>query len=416
MYFCEKALLRANAANSRITTASVNDISVRTLVQDNDIAVLVLTHPSVQKKMSLDLMTVRNLIYGVNDSVTVSQWLASLGDRTLPTTDGEPKVVAKSAKFNDLFLADYSAQKVHPGAGEGSEFPEDMLTDILITKTDVDYQLFYDHCLVTVNGLLHLTDASSRGVTIIDGGRSINHSNQNQVGLISFREVGKIQCFPITKDHLLNRDGKPLKDGFNIHMPEVDFENKIVMLSVGGFLHFDRYGFKLISDHTVRLEWYGLQFVDRYYRSKDLIDLSDFNRTINRNPNHGDALDLTQALSDESIIAYMELSQTFLITLEAPGFYYDRHPLEKTGLIGRYYSYERPQFPLQLENGLMPSYAAIKETAAYVVAVPDNYVRQYAYANRNVDGYSYVNSALRSHDPSFEGNGYLLEMGSESLI
>jgi hypothetical protein len=415
MYTCDKALLKQRGDNSRVLEAVVNTVKVRSILDENSIAILVLSHVDVDHQMSLDLTTVTDLIYGLRDDITVDEWLQVLGDTALPTVDTVPTRTAAVAKCNDLFIAGYHATKVHPGASVDSDFPDEELTDILVTKTDVDYQLFYDHCLVTVNGLLHLTDASTAGVTIIDGGRTVNYSNKHEISIISFRDIGKVACYPIKSENVYKRGGTALKNGFNINLPGVDLNNKVIMVSLGGYLHFANHCYKMIGDNTINIEWYKLLFEERYFNSDSLIDLDAFNKTLVRNPNHGDTLDMFQAMSDESIMAYLTLSQTFIITLDASNFYFERHPLERTGLFGRYYTYERPDFPLQLESGLLPAYVAVPETEAYVIAIPDNYVRRYVSETKKPSDDGYFSGALYSSHPTREGDGYLLELGTEFL-
>lgn len=415
MYTCVRALLRLRGDNQRLTEANVGEAKVRTLLNENSVAILVLTNPAVTHELSLDLTTVTDLIFSVAADITVNDWLQALGNASLPTSDTVPVKTASYAKCNDLFAAGYHAEKVHPLAGAGSQMPDDEMTDILVTKAGVDYKQFFENCLVTMNGLFHLTDYSTAGVKIRDGGKTHTKSNMHELSIISFKDVGKVNCYPVKPENIIKQPGRTLSQGFIINLPDVDVGNKVVMLSIGGYLYTLNYCYKVTGDHNIKVDYWRIPFEERYFNSKDIIDMTPFTDTIVRNPNHGDALDMTQAMSDESIIAFMGLSQTFVITIDADNYYVENHALERTGLFGRYYTYERPDFPLLLESGFMPAYYAIPETEAYVICIPDNYVRRYAHNTRPPTDDHYFNQGLISYAPAYEGAGYLMEIGTEVL-
>jgi hypothetical protein len=134
-----------------------------------------------------------------------------------------------------------------------------------------------------------------------------------------------------------------------------------------------------------------------------------------RNEDHGDALDLNQANSDASITAYMSLPQSFIILLDAKNFYYERHALERTGLPGRYYSYELPKFPMQLENGLLPAYVAMPESGMYSLAIYENLIRNFQHDTKKPADDMYFNGARKSSNLGHYASAYLLEMGTEFL-
>lgn len=416
MYTCVNAILRLRGENTRMSEAQVGDVLVRDLVTKYSVVRLILTHPAIKNKVSLDINDVLSRIYQANPSFTVDQWLTSLGNESLPVKDTVPKIVTASVKYNDAFNAGYTLNRIHPTSGEGNEMPDEDLTDIRITRGIVDYKQFYESIVVSVNGLLHISDYSTAGVKVKDAGRSVSYSNKNTIGLMSFREVGKLSFEPIKADMLkpLN-EGRLLKDGFSISLPKVNLDGKVAMLSIGGFLHFGNDRYNVNGDHSIMVDWAKIPFAHRYYDSNKLIDLSSFNQTMVRNDAHGDALDLNQALSDESIRAYMSLPQSFIILLETDHFFYQQHQLERTALLGRYYAYEPPAYPLQLDNGLLPPYVAIKEDDVYTVAIEDNNINRYVHDTRPVTDDGYFNSDRKSNRRTESSSGYLLQMGRDYL-
>lgn len=416
MYTCVRAIVCPRGVNSRFSETQVGGYAVRDLLTENAAVQLVLTHPALDHEVGLLLSDVEDRIYKLRPDVTVDDWLQALKGANLPTTNTVLKKTVATVKYNDAFMAGYRLNRVHPLAGEGSYFPDADLTDVRATKEGIDYTELYQSCLVSINGLLHITDASSRGLLIKEAGKSIRYSNLNSIGFTSFREVGKLSFVPVTGDMVRPlAEGIPIKQGFTLALPDVDLSNKIVMMSLGGFFHFANDCYTVTGDHSIKVEWGRIPFAHRYFNAKGLIDFETFDATLVRNVNHGNALDLNQAMTDDSIKAYMELSQTFVILLEADHFYYERHQVERTGLPGRYYAYERPQFPLQIENGLLPPYVATPENGVFVIACDSNLIARYVHDTKPIKDDNYFNGALRSQFPAYLGAGYLLEMGREYL-
>lgn len=415
MYTCVNALLRERGMNQRITQAQVGNESVRDLVSEHSLVVLVLTHPSITYQLSLNMADVEELVNKIAMGVTVDDWLNSLGTTWLPTSDGVPVPTAATVAYNDAWAAGYSVELVHPLAGEGSQLPDLDKTDLLMTRVDTDYQQFYDHVLVSVNGLFHQTDASTAGVKVMDGGRSVQHANKNMLGLVSFLNVGKVSTYPLDVDHIIPRSIDRLADGFTIRVPGVDLSSKVAMLCLGGVLHFANDSYQVVGPETMAVDWKRIPFAHRYYDTKALMDWSAFERTLVRNPLHGDALDMNQAMSNASILAFLLMSQTFVVTIDVDNFYYERHMLEHTALPGRYYNYTRPSFPMQLDNGLFPPYIAIPESGIYSLAVDENFTNRYVDDLRPSTDDNYWSGARVSHTPVKYSNAYLLEMGTELL-
>jgi hypothetical protein len=210
--------------------------------------------------------------------------------------------------------------------------------------------------------------------------------------------------------------GAELYGGIKIRVPEHDLSNKIVMMSIGGYLQINNNHYRASGDHTVTLDWDKLPVIHRYFESRNKIDLSSFEQTLDRNKNHGDALDMNQVKSNASIKAYMALTQSFLILIDVDNIQTDLHALEKTGLPGRYYAYGVPTLPLLLETGIVPSYNAIHEAGMWSICVEENFVIRYSYDTKPVTTDLYHSDAYISQYPKRYASGYFLEIGTEKLV
>lgn len=414
MYSCSKALLLRRGTNQRYIEAIVNDSSVRELATLYVSAYLMIHHPALTEPKALLLSDVHDLVFDLLPTATVDDWLGSLGDTALPLRDDFPVAYGSIVRSNDAFAAGYSLMLKHPIASIDSGLPPSELTDVLLTRDNTDYQECFNYLLPTVNGLLHMTDASSEGFVIKDGGRSVQHANRNAVGLLSFSKVGKLKLIPITDDMIYGRELSQLRLGFRIKLPE-SIGNRVVMLSIGGVLHYQSQYYRVVGDDLISLDWWKIPLAQRYYNTRHLIDLSAFDACLDRPDTHGDALDLEKANSDEAIRAYMTLSQSFVILLEADNFYVERQALESSGLPGMYYCYEEAHLPIQTEVGLLPSYTYVENESKRAVIIADPILKQYHFETVPESDGTYRTGGERTDVRNRYVSAYFLEMGAERL-
>lgn len=416
MFSFVRAMASLRGANQRLTELDIRNTLVRDLMTTYSQCILILSHPAIDTEVSLDVSKVADSFYQLSPDLTVTTWLAANGDSDLPFEVTVPTVVKTSALASEAYAAGYKMERVHPLSGDGNEYPDPELTHLRLTRPSTDYMDVFNHCLASVNGLLHLTDAGTDGFRVIDGGRSIRHSGRNEVGLISFKNIGKIECYPITPDMITGRKGLPLNEGAVITAPGADFGNKYVMVVVGGYLHTEGHQYKVVGDNSVLLEWWKLPIWRRYNDSRKLIDWTPVTSLMDRNTEHTGALDVQLMNTDECIKAYLSMSNTFIIAVETENLFFENIPVERTGLAGRYYSYVPPIKPLVLANGFLPPYTIHGQGGMYCMAVDANNLPKYLHDTRNVmEEDAYQNDAM-VHAPNKEyTSAYFMDIFSERL-
>lgn len=416
MFTFVKAMASLRGANQRLAEADIQNTLVRDLMTMYSQCILILSHPSLDHEVSLDVSLVSDRFYQSSPDLTVAGWLTFIGDEDLPFETTVPTVVKASALASEAYAAGYKLEMVHPLSGDGNEYPDVELTHLRLTRPDTDYMDVFDHCLASVNGLLHLTDAGADGWRIIDGGKSVQLSGRNEVGLISFKALGKIECFPITPEMVTGRKGLPLVEGAVITAPGVDFGDKYVMAVVGGYLHTEGHQYKVVGDGSVLIEWWKLPIHRRYNDTRKLIDWSPVTDLMDRNTEHTGALDIALMNSDECIKAYLTMSNTFIITVDSPNLFFENIPVERTGLAGRYYSYTPPIKPLVLYNGFLPPYTIHGQGGMYCMAVDANNMPHYLHDTRNVmEDDAYQNDA-KVYAPNKEyASAYFMDIFNERL-
>lgn len=380
MYTLVEAIARPIGGGGRWTTIALGEMLLPDVFSTYGRVLATLTNPYLTVPVCLDLADIR-ADYG-SQSISFNAFLALNGNTTLPTSDTLPVLNTRYAKYNDAILAGYHVRAVHPTISPDTPLPAADKTWLLMTKPDLDYTLFYKSCLVSVNGFIHATDASADGVYVKEGMKSQQMSSHAELGVYSFRELGTLSFIPITADMIYKQDpGQLFKDRAHVDLG-VDVSNKTVMLVLGGYLHvLDPRTFYRVSDSSFAVVFNNLPFIDRFYESRDYIDLSSLGVEISTdNPSHFAVDDL---LSDAAIQAYLTLSQSFFVVLDNPNIFATRELIHTSLLPGLYNTATPPVYPLMSELGKMVNYWYQYEIEQYSITTTDAYRRDYNF--RTVD-------------------------------
>lgn len=370
---------------------------------------LVLTNPYEEGEVALDLDAVRDSVS--LDSRTIRLWLNSLGNKSLPTTDTIPQIVVRTTRYRDAWLANYDVKLVPRLANADADLPNSEKDDVLLTRAGTDYNTFYKHCLVSVNGLFHQTRYSVNGVYVTNAGKSGRIANRNNIGILSFLDVGELKFVPITTDMIYRPfEGNKLGNAAYINLKQ-STENKTVLLVLGGYLHVLDQNYQIVGDGLIKIDFNNLPLTQRFFESKHLIDLSSLPLTQSKvNP---DLVSLEELYSDAVIERYLTLSQSFFVVVDAPELFVERYQLERTSLPGRYISHQEPRYHLELDLGRVGDYWVKTEDGQYVVAVDSNQVHRYQY---ETTGWQEAHAIDPSREPSHPwdySRGFFVEIGRD---
>jgi len=376
MYTLVEAIARPIGGGGRWTAIALGDMLLPSVFSTYDQVLATLTNPYLSGKVCLDLATIR-ADYGSQD-ITFNSFLEVQGNVTLDTSDTLPVLKTRYAKYNDAIRAKYHVQSIHPSAALDAQLPASERTWLLMTKAGLDYNLFYESALVSVNGFIHPTDVSQDGIYVKEGMVSRNMSGKAEIGVYSFRELGKLSFVPITPEMVYKQDASQLfKDRAHVDLG-IDVSNKTVMLVLGGYFHvLDERTFYRVSDSAFAVVFNNLPLFDRFYDSRKYIDLSSLNVEISdNNPSHFSVEDL---LSDAALRAYLTLPQSFFVILDNPNVFVEYAPVRTTMLPGLYISDVPPAYPLLSEIGKMVNYWYHYENEQYSITATDAYRHDYNY-------------------------------------
>jgi hypothetical protein len=374
---------------------------------------LILTNPVVVGQVSLDLNEVRSRITLVKPGTTVTQWLAGLGNQSLPTSTTIPQLKAKYVQYRDAVQAGYSLTPIHRTIAPGNDVVPADMTDLLLTKEGLNHQQFFENCLVDVNGLLHYSDYDSNGIHVYGAGSTRRITNDNHVGILSFRDLGGVRCIPITED-MITPGGTVADLNVNaIISTEESFVDKTVMFSFMGYLLPMERAFRRIGDSAFSLDLRNQVVADWFFDAKRLIDLTSIENHLTYKNGGYDQIGLDEFSSDAVVKAMLTLSQSFLIVINNNDVYVDREQLGLTQTPDRYFTRTRPIWPVIFGKGRIFDYWSITEGDTYVLAGADNQRPEYNFETTDWGLGNSIDNTQSTINPFRFSKAYFLKIGSD---
>ena len=371
---------------------------------------LTLSHPAVDHPLYLDLSRVRSDIASRYHLLTVPQWLEFIGDASLPTSVALPQFGLRKVRYTDAWRAGYDIKPIDRTRNDDAQIPHGDKNDLLISREDVDFQTYHRFAMVTVNGFFHRTGGSPTGLQVIEGGRSGRIANDNQVGIHSFNKVGRLEFIPITPSMIYKLvDTDKLSNSAYLELP-YDVEDKVVLLVIGGYLHVMDEAYTRISDRALRVNFNRIPLAERYLESLDYIDLSSL--PLTRNPENPKHVSVDELHSDAVIRAYLCLSQSFVVVVNAKDFYVRRHVVPNAQLPGRYETtLDVENLPMFGAYGRAYDYVGFNDWGVRILACSDNLRRRYMFRTTNWRGSATIDNSLETYRPWDWAHAHLLEMG-----
>lgn len=340
-------------------------------------------------------------------SGTLADLFTDNGNESLVTLPSIPELETKRAYFADAFYSGYKVQ-----LSEQAPFDSSIALDLKISRPNTDIIELHEHCLFTVNGFFHLTERDSQFLYVKNGGNSKIRSGQNQVGIWSWFNVGKLTHIPINEDMLFKQhDTSTFSDRVYIKVDE-DTTNKTVLLFAGGyFIKPDKEIFFPIGNNIYCFNIGRTPFLRRYFESSDYLDLSSLD--LDKNSNNETLVSLEQLYSDEVIRKYMTLPQSFITIVDKADVYFENHHIRNSPMPGMYTSFTEPVYPMIVGAGRVAEYWKTMEDGQWSINVHDGYRQNKAFETALDSDLTIVGQSNQSTRPAFNSQAYLLEAGSD---
>lgn len=414
-YTYVSAKLRARGKNTAFENVDISQMLMSDIFANYVDGYIKLTNPAFTAPKYVYLETLKKGAVPVRPALTFETWLASNANRTIPAANVEPTLTTTNILYSDAWRALYDIARVHPITHPSVPQPLGTRTDLMLSRDGGNIQDMADYLMVTVNGLFHLTDYHSVGLRVKKGGQSVELCNQNNVGLVSFKDIGKLTYVPIQSAML--QKPEPTYDYSDTTYLDlgVDLSGKSVMLVIGGYLHVNDAVYDVVDAEAgiVKVNVNQIDLVRRIFESKKIIDLTSLNLSVA--VTNEDIISLLELNSDAVIESYLTLPQSFAVVVDTPYLYHRTHIVGKPGLPDFYESPAEPLYPLQLQTGIMPEYWCRKQDNVWVLTVNSNKEPNYLYETTRWRLNNVVDNATIAQKPYDYSLAHLFQISSDVL-
>jgi hypothetical protein len=415
MYEYQNAIVKHRKPEARFEELDVRNMSIKSLLRTYENIYLVLIHPIISLKHTLDMRKHETLFVMYPEDMTVGEWLTANGNTTLPTDEGIPDVRTTYVMARDAWQAGFTVDICVPSGSPFNDGTDYDKTDIWLRRKDTDYSKVRQYSLATINGYVHRLDSDGDGAYVKDGATTFRRSQAAHVGLLSFLNIGKIHTASITPEMVYNPDETKLfSDSFYLKVP-FDTSNKVMGIVIGGFLHLASSDFKVIGSNAMKVFMSRIPFLDRYMTSRYKLDQTSMERFHQINETNELDYDLQKFYSNECIIELLGQSQSFIVGIEVDHLNTTVHQTTRTFLPGRFYFDERPLYPLRTELGLLPSFISAEENGIWVIRIDSNMNQQREMHTRNFRWQDKVDEKRLAGNPETFSRGEMIKWSTSKL-
>ena len=345
---------------------------------------------------------------------TFLELLTSIGNAALPSVDTIPTFNPKYARFEDAFRVGYKLKPVLMTASDTANLPDAARKDIQLSRPSrkTDMGTFHKYCLVSINGYFHYVDSDGDYAYVQDGMKSMLRSRQNQIGLLSFLDIGQIQTVPL-KASMLSKESPDSKYSEKTFIKlDQDLTNKTVLLVIGGHLVLPSAEVLYQSgDNIFTLNMSRVPYMDRYFESAGFLDYSSLN--LDTSTVAPSQIGVEELYADPATLAYLTLSQSFVVIVDSPSLFFNRVAIRNSPRPGMFIAFKEPIYPLIVSNGKIAEYWKVKEDGQWAVNVTNAYLYNRVY--NTVVPYDLITATKANVplNPVSNSRGYLLEIGED---
>lgn len=346
---------------------------------------------------------------------TIQQFFDAMGNTTLANTDGLASIGSGLVKYADAYWAGYKVIAGKDNVAPSTPVDSSEADTLILSKEGVDGRIFHKNCLVSVNGIIHNTDADSQYIYVADGGTSVYHARLNAIGIYNFKNVGELTKYPITPDLLFKMvEQQPFSNQIFIKAP-VDSANKTVALVFGGYLHLlDSLTFFRVGENTFCIDTQSIPLIERFIESRELIDMSALE--IDFNGKHKAQFSKDQLLSDATLTKWLGMSQSFLVYIDSNNVTVDKEALPKTVFAKQYITHKDNTLPLVGGYGLLQAYWKYEDDNQFSITVGDNIRPNYLFRTTRLADVPMPADNKVPYDNQEYNTSYFWSISSEKIV
>jgi hypothetical protein len=416
MYSYIKSVCLARTAGSQWIEQNIANHVVFSIYDTFSKVYVELSLPALPQNIYIDLDSLRAEFSSY--AGTLNDLLVTLGSRTLETVPQLPNTEIKFVKYSDAIRARYKVDICKIGLNLPDNYPVDGKPDLVLTRPayETDLTLIHSHCLVTVNGYVHMTDTDGTKAYVVDGGKTLQRSRMNKLGIMSFLDVGRL-----TKVKILPADisgQTPTGDLYNRTFFTVnrDLTRKTCILVLGGYIVMPEAGvFWQTGTSTFAIDWTKIPHVERIYESEKTLDLSALG--LNADPANPNLFSLPEMTSDVTLIKYLTMSQSFLVIVDKEYLLTKKVAIKHSNMPGMFTAYQDPTYPLFVGHGKLAEYWKTYEgeSQRWSVTVADSYYQNFIISQQNTNNLNLVNNNQVPERSFYNSRGLMLEISGYNL-
>lgn len=327
----------------------------------------------------------------INNPTVLDIWLKQ--QTSITNTISEYPTSINIATYGDAFHSCYKIDLCDIGKPKPKRYPITEYHDLVITrpKYNTDLTLLHTHSLITVNGYLLPTDADKINnlAYVKSGADMLRSGNRNQMGMISFYNIGELTKIPIKDDMIASSGDTSLFDKLYVKTNH-NLDNKSIIFVMCGYMIPETKKIMYrVNEDTICIEMDKVRLVERYTEARKWMDLSSLE--IDSSPTMPSVFNIYELYNNETIRKLLTLPQSFVVLVDTPRLIYNRIYLRQGKLPGIYTTYHKPGYPLVLGDGRLAEYWYVEEDGHYSVrTVPtgfNNPVHRYTtpMKRKNID-------------------------------
>lgn len=408
MYSPIKSLSLSRLTNNGWKKLNLADLPLNILYQTYLKVYVELTHPSIQTTVWIDMDEYAAECTALTK--TLREWLTDIGDRSLNHVQ-EPKTEPRFVRYADAMRCGYQIKPTKAGFSLPENTSVFDLPDVELTRPlyPTDMSLVHTDCLVTVNGLIHMTDTDGTKAFVYDANKSLIKSNHNQLGLIAFDEIGQLTKEKLRPENIFNPNSdQTLKDCVYFRV-EADTTDASFFLVLSGYPVFPKPGLLWkVSDNVYALDLNELPYIERIYDASLYIDVDI---GLSKAHINDKLISLQEAYTDEVIKRYFTMSQSFFVKIDVPRLCVNLVSIQHCNLPGVFTAYQEPTYPLLVALGKFVEYWKCLDDGYWSVTVQDSFIRNYILSEQALDkNKAYVTPQLNTGDLFAHSRGFLVEI------
>lgn len=322
-----------------------------------------------------------NYVNKIPNNKSFAQYIADdLGDTGLVYMDKTYTFNESGLIYRDALNSGFTIHPVKTGLKPDMSFQEkDAYTDLFFTKEGVDYKDMYHHVLVTVNGYIHASDASSTGFWVTDGYKTLRKRGRQCIGLISFENLGSIEQIPIKEEMIYQMNEEvPLYQEVFVKINQ-STKGKSILLVLGGYLYLlDKNVFVQYNESVIKIKMKNIRLLNKIHQSeKDLEYPNDLYQT----KISSSGLHVKHVQSDEFVKQYLTRTDSFVVLLDNDEIFIETKYPQKRRIPNNYLTEYKPTLPLKVGLGKFEEYVWVKDVDRYVLETADCQTENRHYDN-----------------------------------